>query len=106
VIGLRYRRKAGDGGPLSRGRRSSVSSGVIVKRDRVRKSSGCTDGVAKFDTDCAADLIALSEAVRFDLKLDPNRGKPRDVVLFLVDTEGGDRKMESRESTTSVSKSG
>jgi hypothetical protein len=57
---------------------------VIVKRDLVRKSSGCTDGVAKFETDCAADLIALSDAVRFDLKVDPNLGNVRVVDCFLA----------------------
>ena len=59
------------------GRRSSVSSGVIVKIARVKKSSGWTDGVAKVETDCAADLIARNDAVRFDLKEDLSRGNGR-----------------------------
>jgi hypothetical protein len=59
---------------MGRGRRSSVNFGVMVNSDRVRKSSACTEGVAKVDTVCAADLIARKEAVRFDLKLDFRRG--------------------------------
>lgn len=60
------------------GRRSSVISGVIVNKDRVRKSSGWTDGEAKVDTVWAADLMARSEAVRLDLNVDPKRGNDRD----------------------------
>ena len=79
---------------------------MIVKRDLVRKSSGCTDGVAKFETDCAADLIALSDAVRFDLKVDPSLGNVRVVECFLVEMEGVCWKIDSRGSTTLASKRG
>lgn len=61
-----------------------MSSGVIVKRERVRKSSGWTDGVAKVETDCAADFIARNEAVRLDLKEDLKLGNVRnDAVRFV-----------------------
>lgn len=45
----------------------------------MKKSSECRDGVAKFDTVCAADFMARNEAVRFDLK-DPSRRNDRDGV--------------------------
>ena len=51
---------------------------MIVKRDRVRKSSGWTEGVANVETDCAADLMARKDAVRFDLKVDPRRPNEAD----------------------------
>lgn len=77
-MGFKYRRNAGEGGfCIGGGRRSSVSSGAIVKSDRVRKSSGWTEGVVKEETDCAADLIARNDAVRFDLNEDFRRGKVR-----------------------------
>ena len=44
----------------------------------MRKSSGWTEGVANVDTECAADLIARNDAVRFDLKVDPRRPNEAD----------------------------
>jgi len=38
--------------------------------DLVRKSSGVIIGVVRLENDLAADLNALSEAVKFDLKAD------------------------------------
>ena len=81
MVGLRYRRSAGEGGScIGGGRRSSVNWGAIVKRDRVRKSSGWTEGVANVETDCAADLMARNDAVRFDLNEYLSRGKDRNEV--------------------------
>lgn len=59
------------------GRRSSVNFGAKVNRERVRKSSWWIGGVANVDTVCAADLMARSEAVKFDLNVDPRRGNDR-----------------------------
>lgn len=44
----------------------------------MRKSSGWTEGVANVETDCAADLMARKDAVRFDLKVDPRRPNEAD----------------------------
>ena len=54
-----------------------------MNSDRVRKSSGWTEGVVKVETDCAADLMARRDAVRFDLKDDLKLGNDReDAVRF------------------------
>jgi hypothetical protein len=50
----------------------------MVNKDRVRKSSGCTEGVVNVETDWAADLIARRDAVRFDLKDDLKLGNVRE----------------------------
>lgn len=92
MIGFKYRRKAGDGVSfMGGGLRSSVIFGVMVKNERLRKSSGWTEGDAKVETVCAADLIARSEAVRFDLN-DPRRGKDREAAKGLggVESSGHD----------------
>jgi hypothetical protein len=51
------------------------------------------EGVAKVDTVCAADLIALRDAVRFDLNVDLSRGrvrgKPVDLEVALSKRVGG-----------------
>lgn len=86
-MGFKYRRKAGDGGScMGAGRRSSVISGVMVNKDRVRKSSGWTEGVVKVETDWAADLIARRDAVRFDLKDDLKLGNARADAVRLAGT--------------------
>lgn len=77
---------------MGSGRLSSVNFGVIVNRDRVKKSSEWTDGVAKFDTVCAADFMARNEAVKFDLKVDPSRGNGRDELGDLGDAASDDPK--------------
>jgi hypothetical protein len=80
----------------------------MEKRDLVRKSSGRTEGVAKFDTVCAADLIALREAVRLDLKVNPSRGKLRNERLSGEVTTGvlSSIKLDGSNVLISMSRSG
>lgn len=88
-IGFRYRLNAGEGGrSVGTGRRSSVNSGEKEKRDRVKKSSDWTDGLAKLETVWAADLRARKEAVRLDLKVNPSFGndRPRPVELASLES--------------------
>jgi hypothetical protein len=78
----------------------------MVKRDRVRKSSGWTEGVAKVETECAADLIARNDAVRLDLKVEPRRGKdPNEADRFAGVDSGVTGSLSSLISMTSQSSS-
>ena len=77
----------------------------MVKRDRVRKSSGWTDGVANVETDCAADFMARRDAVRFDLKLDPRRPNDADRLAGTVSGVAGSLSIliSMNSSSTSIS---
>jgi hypothetical protein len=68
-VGLRYRRSAGSGTPLKPFGRISLAK-RDESRERVSISSAGMLGAVKLEKDFAADLSALSEAVRFDLKVD------------------------------------
>lgn len=50
--------------------------------DLVRKSSGVIMGVVRLENDLAADLNALSEAVKFDLNADLRRGDSVSTLFF------------------------
>jgi hypothetical protein len=65
------------------GIRSSVNGtrGSIKIMDLVRKSSGVIIGVTRVENDLAADLRALKEAVKFDLKADLRLGDSLIIIL-------------------------
>ena len=66
------------------GIRSSVNGtcGSIEMMDRVRKSSGVIIGAVRLENDLAADLNALSEEVKFDLKADFRLGSSSGISGF------------------------